>query len=170
MDYDLKNVKSAHLTDTAGKTGPLSGTTFAAKDNLAVAGTVTGAGNPTWKAEGLPSLQNAPAVQLLLDAGFELFQALVKYNNAISKGRFSIMEQKPKKKSAIIFSITSQHFCRSIPRWKSPHGRACLFCFRRKRSLWCFGQPSGLGTSGWWLKLRERRGGGAWSLRLCPWN
>lgn len=49
--------------------GPLAGLTFAAKDLFDVAGHVTGAGNPCWRATHRPAGDTAPAVQALLDAG-----------------------------------------------------------------------------------------------------
>lgn len=52
--------------------GPLAGATFVAKDLLDVAGTVTGAGQPTWAATHGPASAHAPAVQRLLDAGATL--------------------------------------------------------------------------------------------------
>jgi amidase len=52
--------------------GPLAGTTFVAKDLFDVAGTVTGAGQPTWAATHEPAAAHAPAVQALLDAGATL--------------------------------------------------------------------------------------------------
>lgn len=52
--------------------GPLDGLTFAAKDNMDVAGWVTGAGNPDWRASRPPSERSAWAVQALLAAGAAL--------------------------------------------------------------------------------------------------
>ncbi|MDB5572763.1 MAG: amidase family protein [Hyphomicrobiales bacterium] len=52
--------------------GPLAGLTFAAKDLFAVAGHVTGAGNPTWLATHQPAVNSSPVVQALLDAGATL--------------------------------------------------------------------------------------------------
>ncbi len=52
--------------------GPLAGTTLAVKDLFAVAGHVTGAGQPTWAATHDPETEHAPAVQRLLDAGATL--------------------------------------------------------------------------------------------------
>jgi amidase len=52
----------------AGK-GPLHGLTFAAKDLFAVAGHVTGSGNPDWARTHPPARRHAWAVQALLDAG-----------------------------------------------------------------------------------------------------
>jgi amidase len=52
--------------------GPLAGVTFAVKDIFDVAGTVTGRGNPDWKASQQPAAAHAPAVQALLDAGARL--------------------------------------------------------------------------------------------------
>jgi amidase len=52
--------------------GPLSGLTFAAKDNFDVAGYKTGAGNPDWQKTHDPAKVNAVAVQLLLNAGADL--------------------------------------------------------------------------------------------------
>ena len=52
--------------------GPLVGLKFAAKDNLDVAGHVTGAGSPDWLRTHGPAEKTAPAVQRLLDAGATL--------------------------------------------------------------------------------------------------
>lgn len=49
--------------------GPLQGLTFAVKDIINVAGQVTGGGNADWLRSHEPAEQNAPAVQMLLDAG-----------------------------------------------------------------------------------------------------
>ncbi|MBP2312669.1 amidase [Azospirillum soli] len=49
--------------------GPLAGLSVAVKDLYAIAGRVTGAGNPDWKRTHAPETRNAPAVQRLLDAG-----------------------------------------------------------------------------------------------------
>ena len=52
--------------------GPLTGLTFAAKDLFAVAGYVTGSGNPDWERTHPPARRHAWAVQALLDAGATL--------------------------------------------------------------------------------------------------
>jgi amidase len=52
--------------------GPLRGTTFAAKDVFDVAGRSTGCGNPDWRATHSPAATHAAAVQLLLGAGARL--------------------------------------------------------------------------------------------------
>jgi amidase len=49
--------------------GPLAGLTFVAKDNFAVAGYPTGAGNPDWLRTHAPAERTAAVVQVLLDAG-----------------------------------------------------------------------------------------------------
>jgi amidase len=54
------------------QSGPLDGLTFAVKDNIDVAGCVSGAGNPDWRATHLPAAQSAPCVQALLAAGATL--------------------------------------------------------------------------------------------------
>ena len=52
--------------------GPLAGLTFAAKDLFAVAGYVTGSGNPDWARTHPPAKRHAWAVQALLGAGATL--------------------------------------------------------------------------------------------------
>jgi amidase len=52
--------------------GPLSGLTFAAKDNIDIAGYKTGAGNPDWQNTHEPAKVHAVAVQLLLNGGAHL--------------------------------------------------------------------------------------------------
>ena len=52
--------------------GPLKKLTFAVKDIIDVAGSVTGAGNIKFFDEGSPALKNAEIVQILLDAGADL--------------------------------------------------------------------------------------------------
>jgi amidase len=52
--------------------GPLSGLTFAVKDLIDTAGSVTGAGTPDWKRTHSAAAKNAPCVQMLLDAGATL--------------------------------------------------------------------------------------------------
>ena len=49
--------------------GPLAGLTFAVKDIIDVAGTVTGCGNPTYQQLQQPSIRHAKVVSQLLDAG-----------------------------------------------------------------------------------------------------
>jgi len=55
-----------------GGEGPLSGLAFASKDIFDVAGKVTGAGNPTWRATHSPAETHAWVVRQLIDAGAEL--------------------------------------------------------------------------------------------------
>jgi amidase len=52
--------------------GPLLGLTFAVKDLIDTAGSVTGAGTPDWKRTHSAAPKNAPCVQMLLDAGATL--------------------------------------------------------------------------------------------------
>ncbi len=52
--------------------GSLAGLTFAAKDLIDTAGSVTGGGNPDWRRTHGPADKNAPCVQALLDAGATL--------------------------------------------------------------------------------------------------
>ena len=59
-------------THLPGGDGPLAGLTFASKDIFDVAGQVTGAGNPAWKATHAPAESHAWVVQQLVDAGAEL--------------------------------------------------------------------------------------------------
>lgn len=49
--------------------GPLAGVTFAAKDIFDVAGSITGGGNPDWRATHTAAERTAWAVQVLVDAG-----------------------------------------------------------------------------------------------------
>jgi amidase len=49
--------------------GALRGLTFAVKDLIDTAGSVTGAGNPDWRRTHSAATANAPVVQYLLDAG-----------------------------------------------------------------------------------------------------
>ena len=49
--------------------GPLDGLTFAAKDNIDVAGAVTGCGNPTWAATHPPAAMHAVVIDVLLSSG-----------------------------------------------------------------------------------------------------
>ena len=53
-------------------TGPLTGTTFGAKDVFDIQGHVTGAGNPEWARTHEPACENAAAVDALLQAGARL--------------------------------------------------------------------------------------------------
>jgi len=52
--------------------GMLDGLTFAVKDNMDVAGWITGAGNPDWRAAQSPAVRSAPTVRALLGDGAEL--------------------------------------------------------------------------------------------------
>lgn len=52
--------------------GPLAGLTFAVKDLIDVAGTVTGGGNPDWRRAHGPAARDAPSVARLLAAGARL--------------------------------------------------------------------------------------------------
>jgi amidase len=54
------------------RAGALSGTTFAVKDLLDVAGERTGCGNPTWLATHPPATAHAAVVERLLNAGARL--------------------------------------------------------------------------------------------------
>lgn len=56
------------LTLPGSSGGPLTGLTFAAKDNFAVAGYSTCAGNPDWLRTHGPAAMTAPALQALIDA------------------------------------------------------------------------------------------------------
>ncbi|MCG6206585.1 amidase [Rhodopseudomonas sp. HC1] len=52
--------------------GPLDGLSFAVKDLIDVAGTITGGGNPDWMRTHGPALRSAPVVERLLAAGASL--------------------------------------------------------------------------------------------------
>lgn len=56
-----------HLDNPSGSS--LSGITIAVKDNIDVAGYITGAGSPTWRSRHGPAESHAPIIQDLLDAG-----------------------------------------------------------------------------------------------------
>lgn len=56
----------------AASDGPLAGLTFAAKDNIDVAGRVTGNGSPLWRSLHQPAEAHAPVVTRLLKAGASL--------------------------------------------------------------------------------------------------
>ena len=60
------------LSVTASKLGTLAGQRLAVKDMFDVAGHVTGAGNPDWRASHPIAVRTAPAVQALSDAGAHL--------------------------------------------------------------------------------------------------
>jgi amidase len=64
--------RHTHATAKGAATGPLAGTTFAAKDIYDIAGHKTGFGSPDWLATHEPARATAPAVQRLLDAGAAL--------------------------------------------------------------------------------------------------
>ena len=57
----------AHLAPTGS--GALDGLTFAVKDNIDTLGSVTGAGNPAWRAAHRPAVRSAECVTRLLAAG-----------------------------------------------------------------------------------------------------
>jgi amidase len=61
-----------HAEAQGARSGPLAGLSFAAKDIYDVAGAKTGFGNPDWLRTHEPARANAPAVQMLLDAGARL--------------------------------------------------------------------------------------------------
>lgn len=69
---DLLGAFSDRLELSPTGSGPLDGLSFAAKDLFAVAGHVTGAGNPRWKATHPPAPETAPAIARLLAAGARL--------------------------------------------------------------------------------------------------
>ena len=52
--------------------GPLDGLTFVAKDLIDVAGTITGGGNPDWRAQQEPIRKSASVVERFLNAGATL--------------------------------------------------------------------------------------------------
>jgi amidase len=54
---------------TGSGTGPLTGLTAGVKDMYDIAGSRTGAGNPTWLATHAPASTNAAAVAKILAAG-----------------------------------------------------------------------------------------------------
>ena len=60
------------LSVTASNTGPLAGQRLAVKDMFDIAGYVTGAGNPDWRASRPVAVRTAPAVQALCHAGAHL--------------------------------------------------------------------------------------------------
>ncbi len=62
-------VGAPSLLVEGAQAGPLAGCTLAVKDLFDVAGTVTGAGNPTFAAGRPSATVNATAVQALVDAG-----------------------------------------------------------------------------------------------------
>jgi amidase len=74
LDRDQVNAfcRFNHIEAEGAKSGPLAGLTFAAKDIYDVAGARTGFGNPDWLRTHEPAARNAPAVQMLLDAGARL--------------------------------------------------------------------------------------------------
>lgn len=59
----------ARISIDGAAEGPLKGLTFAVKDIIDVAGQVTGCGNAEWLRTHEPARENAPVVQILLDAG-----------------------------------------------------------------------------------------------------
>ncbi|WP_207458201.1 amidase [Azospirillum sp. SYSU D00513] len=69
MSDSLNAFIDPDLTIPGAASGPLAGLTVAVKDLYAIAGRVTGAGNPDWKRTHAPEPRTAPAVQALLDAG-----------------------------------------------------------------------------------------------------
>jgi amidase len=74
LDRDQVNAfcRFNHVEAGGAKSGPLAGLSFAAKDIYDVAGVKTGFGNPDWLRTHEPAARNAPAVQMLLDAGARL--------------------------------------------------------------------------------------------------
>lgn len=60
------------VTIAGAAEGPLAGLRFGAKDLFDVAGHVTGAGNPDWRATHEPAPTTAPAIELLVAAGATL--------------------------------------------------------------------------------------------------
>jgi amidase len=62
-------VTAPQLLVEGAATGPLADTRLAVKDLYDVAGTITGAGNPTYEAEQVPATSSAAAVDLLVAAG-----------------------------------------------------------------------------------------------------
>jgi len=61
-----------HASLQGSGSGPLAGTTFAAKDAFDIAGVRTGFGQPDWLRAHEPARQTARAVQLLLAAGADM--------------------------------------------------------------------------------------------------
>ena len=61
--------KENNTTLEGSTSGPLTGTTFAVKDVIDVAGSITGFGSPDWLRTHEPATRNARVVQCLLDAG-----------------------------------------------------------------------------------------------------
>lgn len=65
-------VPGPRLTMAPTAAGPMNGLTFAVKDLIDVAGTLTGGGNPDWLKSHAPATTSAPAVAALLAAGATL--------------------------------------------------------------------------------------------------
>ncbi len=65
-------VPGPRLTLKPLASGRLSGLTFAVKDLIDVAGSVTGSGNPDWLKTHAPASRSAPSVEQLLAAGAQL--------------------------------------------------------------------------------------------------
>ena len=103
---------------TGSGTGPLTGLTAAVKDMYDIAGSRTGAGNPTWLATHAPASTNAVAVAKILAAGATI----------IGK---TICDE-------LFFSVTGisradHHPCGQVP---ATHGlRGSLICRRRRSDL-----------------------------------
>ena len=68
---DTVNVFVDIFTIPGKEGGPLSGLTFGAKDIYDIQGRMTGCGSPDWAASHPIAERTAPAVQALLDAGFD---------------------------------------------------------------------------------------------------
>jgi len=64
--------KENNITLTGSGAGPLAGTTFAVKDVIDIAGSITGFGSPDWLRTHEPARRTAPAVQCLLGAGADM--------------------------------------------------------------------------------------------------
>lgn len=69
---DPLNAFVAVFRRDGAEAGPLSGLSFAVKDVIDVAGTITGAGNPAWAASHAPAKADAAVVATLLEAGATL--------------------------------------------------------------------------------------------------
>lgn len=61
--------KENNIALNGAGSGPLAGTTFAVKDVIDVAGSITGFGSPDWLRTHEPATRTAPVVQCLLEQG-----------------------------------------------------------------------------------------------------
>jgi amidase len=88
-------IPGPRLSIDGAENGSLAGLSFACKDLIDIAGSVTGGGNPDWRRTHAPALRHAPVVERLLAAGARLIGKTVSDELAFSLEGANVHEGTP---------------------------------------------------------------------------